>query len=84
MGRKLRNKELCKQCRFRGGIGHSEQRKKEICCNYANIMRMTCKKRDGSDRRGNDPDKCNLFEAGDPEKPSPHCQKSKVDWWRAN
>jgi hypothetical protein len=78
-----RNKEMCERCKYHGYIGHSrELGKQEACCLYSTKAFRSAMGRDGLDRRGKDPDKCNLFEAGDPDRVGPKCKKAsnKNNW----
>lgn len=68
----VRNKDLCEKCFYHGYIGHSrELGKREVCCLYSTKAFQSARGRDGNDRRGTDPDKCNLFKEGDPDRVGP-------------
>jgi len=68
----VRNKDLCRKCIYHGKIGHSrEAEKQEVCCMYSTKAYQSAIARDGSDKRGNDPNKCDLFEEGDPARVNP-------------
>lgn len=73
-----RNKELCRKCIYRGGVGHSEEGERDLCCLYSTYTHQSCKMRDGSDRRGADLTKCNLFVEGEPKKVSPRGTRRKL------
>ena len=59
------DKEKCKTCKFHGKISGVDTG--TVFCNYASLNDSTCLYRTGShvfDKRGNDPDKCKLYEEG--------------------
>lgn len=62
-----KNSKLCLKCKWHGYIGHNGEWE-EVYCNYASLNYTTCKKRDGTDIRGDDPDSCLLFAEGDKVK----------------
>lgn len=65
----MKNKELCKKCKYHGTMGNRGKREADICCDYATLAQDgTCLKYmhgEIIDRRGNDYDKCLLFKKGE-------------------
>ena len=65
----MKNKELCKKCKYRGTIGSRDSSIDSIVCDYAATSKNgTCLKNHKGkavDRRGRDPEKCLLFEEGE-------------------
>lgn len=65
------NKNICTLCKYHGYFGAKDIGGNNLCCDYAILARSgTCTKKYGKngetfDRRGNDPDKCLLFESGE-------------------
>ncbi len=62
----MKNKELCKKCKWRGSFGAKND--VNICCDYAALASNgTCLKKfhaEVIDRRGDSYDECLLFEEG--------------------
>jgi hypothetical protein len=54
------NKIKCKKCKYSMNISGFYSSK--VFCNYCEIKNETCIKRDGTDIRGNNPNKCLLYE----------------------
>ena len=62
------NKKQCRKCIYRGNM----QAPQVVFCNYAAITDRTCLRREGKeviDIRGEDHERCELFEEGKKEKP---------------
>jgi hypothetical protein len=56
----MKNKELCKMCKYAGTVGSRCGDSLSITCDYGLITKQAA-----IGRRGNDPDKCLLFEKGE-------------------
>ena len=74
-----KNTELCKSCKYHDYIGHNGDQE-EVYCAYSKIKHTTCRKRDGTDIRGNDPEVCLIYEEG--EKIRQKCQNPAWRTWR--
>lgn len=67
------NKEMCLACKYHGTLGTVNGKRSEIACFYIDA---TGKAASLYDRRGSDPNHCNLFEKG-----TPKWQKIKSPKW---
>ena len=65
----MRNKELCKKCKYKGGT------ETNVFCDYSGKTGKTVLRREAKGKvinlRGDDPDKCLLFEPDDGEDHNP-------------
>lgn len=65
----MKNKELCKKCKYHGTMGNRGKGERDICCDYAATANDgTCLKKVAGkviDRRGNNYNTCLLFEKGE-------------------
>ena len=66
----MKNKELCKKCKYRGTIGSRTGAREDITCDYFTTSdeRRTCLVKGGvdvKDRRGDDFNNCLLYEEGE-------------------
>lgn len=73
-GTMIRNRKMCSKCKYRGYFGYkgdpnaSEDRvHNHLMCDYAKYANRTCLHEENGvmiDRRGNDPNHCDLFVKG--------------------
>lgn len=79
----MKNKELCKRCKYSGTVGSRCGDDGSISCDYAIIAKQSA-----IGKRGDDPDKCLLFEEGERiERKKPetiHKTVKNIDKWRFN
>lgn len=66
----MKNKELCKKCKYRGTIGARTGNGEDITCDYfaTSNEKRTCLVKGGADvkdRRGDDFNNCLLYEEGE-------------------
>lgn len=63
------NKKKCSMCKYRTSIQHGYNATDlRVCCGYSLKTNQTCLKANGEDIRGSDPNQCNLYEQGAPER----------------
>lgn len=77
------NKDMCKTCKFHGRITGIDTG--SVFCNYASLNDETCLHRKGSrviDRRGNNYDKCKLYEEGNQMRDSSNWQENNMSGMR--
>ena len=68
--KQFHNKQKCKRCKYHGYIGHNGPQQ-SIACLRCLFVHEGCLNYDGTDKRGDDPEKCLLFEEGEALKNIP-------------